>query len=166
MTVRRAPVRWRIAALLSGLLIATGLLTQSAATIAVGPGSMEWTGSRWEDPACDTSSQTFDLRLYRDTGYNGTQWRVCGAKINFCWSPYGQDSPSAALCLNAGMDGETMNDYPSSFKLISIAGGSSCRVVMYQHASYGGGGLVEWDPVNRTSMFPYNDEISSARRVC
>ncbi len=27
-------------------------------------------------------------------------------------------------------------------------------------------GLVEWDPVNRSSAFPYNDAISSVRRVC
>ena len=160
-------LRWRISALLSALVIATGMLAVSApATIAVGSGTMEWTGSRWEDPVCDTANETFDLRLFRHADYGGTQWRVCGSKINFCYSPYGIDSPAGALCLNAGYDGETMNDYPSSFKLISIAGGSSCRVVMYQHANYSGGGLVEWDPVNRTSMFPYNDAVSSARRVC
>lgn len=161
--------RWRLrvtVALLVSLVIATGIVTQSGAVSAVGAGSMEWTGTRWEDPVCDTANEQFDLRLFRDANYGGTQWRVCGAKKNFCWSPYGIDSPPGALCLNAGYDGETMNDYASSFKLVSIAGGSTCRVEMKQHANYGGGGLVEWDPVNRTSMFPYNDEVSSARRVC
>lgn len=165
MTRRRART-WRLPVLLLAVIVATLAPLAAAPVVAAGAGSMEWTGSRWEDPACDTSNQTFDLRLYRDAGYAGTQWRVCGSKINFCNSPHGADSPSAALCNNAGIDGETMNDYPSSFKLVSIAGGSNCRVEMKQHASYGGGGLVEWDPVNRTSMFPYNDAVSSARRVC
>ena len=159
--------RWRASlALLVAIVLATLAPIASSGTVAAGSGTMEWTGTRWEDPVCDTANETFDLRLYRHADYGGTQWRVCGSKINFCYSPYGIDSPAGALCLNAGYDGETMNDYPSSFKLISIAGGSSCRVVMYEHAGYSGGGLVEWDPVNRTSMFPYNDAVSSARRVC
>lgn len=164
MTRSRARI-WRTPVLLLAVMLAT-LAPVSAPATAVGLGSMEWTGTRWQDPVCDTANETFDLRLFRHADYQGTEWRVCGSKINFCYSPYGIDSPAGALCLNAGYDGETMNDYPSSFKLISIAGGSSCRVVMYEHAGYGGGGLVEWDPVNRTSMFPYNDAVSSARRVC
>jgi hypothetical protein len=156
---------WRTPVLLLAVMLAT-LAPVSAPATAVGSGSMEWTGTRWQDPVCDTANETFDLRLFRHADYQGTEWRVCGSKINFCYSPYGIDSPAGALCLNAGYDGETMNDYPSSFKLISIAGGSSCRVQMKEHAGYTGGGLVEWDPVNRTSMFPYNDAVSSARRVC
>lgn len=158
--------RWRISALLSALVIATGLLVQAGPTVAAGSGTMEWTGSRWEDPACDTANEQFDLRLFRDADYGGTQWRVCGAKANFCYSPHGADSSGALLCTSAGYDGDTMNDYPSSMKLVSIAGGASCRVQIKEHASYGGGGLVEWDPVNRPSLFPYNDALSSARRVC
>lgn len=161
--------RWRIraaTALLVSLVLATGMLAQTVSVSAAGQGSMEWTGSRWEDPACDTANELFDVRTWRDASYQGTQWRFCGSKINLCYSPYGVDSPSAALCLNAGLDGETANDYISSYKVISIAGGSSCRVQLKEHASYGGGGLVEWDPVDRPSAFPYNDQISSVRRVC
>lgn len=159
--------RWRISALLSALVMATGMLAVSApAAVAAGAGQMEWTGSRWEDAVCDTAGEQFDLRLYRDASYGGTQWRMCASHPNLCWNPYGADSPSAALCLNAGYDGDTANDYPSCFKLVSIAGGSMCRVLMMRHANYGGGGLVEWDPVNRTSMFPYNDAVSSVKRDC
>jgi hypothetical protein len=51
-------------------------------------------------------------------------------------------------------------------KVRSIAGGSTCRVKLFEHANYGGGAIVEFDPVNRTSLFPYNDAISSVKRVC
>ena len=164
MTVRR--FRWRIAAVLSGLLIASGILTQSAATLAVGAGSMDWTGTRWEDPACDGANELFDVRLFRDASYGGTQWRVCSNYSNFCWSPYGQDSPSSALCLSAGYDGETMNDYASSMKVVAVNGGSTCRVRLFEHAGYAGGYLQEYDPVWRSSLFPYNDAVSSIKRVC
>lgn len=156
---------WRVPALLLAVMLAT-LAPVSAPTIAAGSGMMDWTGTRWEDPVCDTANEQFDLRLFRHADYGGTEWRMCGAHQNLCWNPYGIDSPAGALCLNAGYDGETANDYASSFKLLSISGGSTCRVQMKEHASYGGGGLVEWDPVNRTSMFPYNDAVSSVRRVC
>jgi hypothetical protein len=161
--------RWRIratSALLMSVIVATGILTQTAAVSAVGTGSMDWTGSRWEDPVCDTANEVFDVSIYRDASYGGTEWRLCGWHQNLCMSPYGQDSPSAALCLNAGYDGETANDYASSMKVRSIAGGSTCRVKLFEHANYGGGAIVEFDPVNRTSLFPYNDAISSVKRVC
>lgn len=167
MTARRLHrVRWRLAALLSGLLIVTGILTQSAATLAVGAGSMEWTGSRWEDPVCDTANEAFDVRLYRDVNYQGTQWRMCGSHVNFCHSPYGEDSPSSALCLSAGYDGETVNDCPSSAKVVAVNGGAACRVKMFEHASYGGGYLAKWDPVNIPNLFPYSDALSSIKRDC
>ena len=158
--------RWRLSALLVSLIVATGIVAQAGSVVAAGTGTMEWTGSRWEDPVCDTANEQYDLRTFRDASFGGTEWRYCGSKGNLCWSPYGIDSPAGALCLNAGYDGETANDYISSYKLISIAGGSSCRVQLKEHAQYTGGGLVEWDPVNRTSAFPYNDQISSVRRVC
>ena len=161
--------RWRIRALIVAIVsltLATGAVVQSGAVSAVGPGSMEWTGSRWEDPVCDTANEAFDVRTWRDANYQGTQWRFCGSKVNLCWSPLGQDSVSSQLCVNGGIDGDTANDYISSYKVISISGGSSCRVVLREHADYNGGGLVEWDPVNRPSAFPYNDAISSVRRVC
>lgn len=164
MTRRRARI-WRLPVLLLVVMLAT-LAPVSVPVVAAGSGTMEWTGSRWEDPVCDTANEQFDVRLFRDINYGGTQWRICGAKANFCWSPYGIDSPAGALCLNAGYDGETMNDYPSSMKVISINGGSSCRVKLHEHANYTGGAIVEYDPVNRSSLFPYNDALSSARRVC
>lgn len=157
---------WRVPALLLALIVATLAPIAGAPAVAAGQGQMEWTGSRWEDPACDTANELFDVRTFRHADFGGTEWRFCGSKQNLCWSPYGNDSPSAALCLNAGFDGDTANDFISSYKVISIAGGSSCRVQLKEHAQYGGGGLVEWDPVNRASAFPYNDAISSVRRVC
>jgi hypothetical protein len=165
MTIRRA--RWRISALLSALVIATGILVQAAPTMAVGTGTMEWTGSRWEDSACDSGSELFDVRFWRDSNYSGTQWRTCTHHSNFCMSPYGVDSPSAALCLNAGYDGETMNDYPSSVKVVAVNGGTSCRVQIRVHANYGGSGLTEWDPINYPSLAPgFADAFSSIRRTC
>ena len=157
---------WRVPALLLAVMLATLAPVAAGPVTAAGSGTMEWTGSRWEDPVCDTANEQFDLRLFRDASYGGTEWRMCGPHQNLCNNPYGVDSVPAALCNNAGADGDTANDYASSFKLLSIEGGSTCRVQMKEHASYGGGGLVEWDPVNRTSMFPYNDAVSSVRRVC
>lgn len=161
--------RWRIravTALLVSLVMATGMLAQTVSVSAAGQGQMEWTGSRWEDPVCDTANELYDVRAFRDANYGGTQWRFCGSKPNLCWSPYGNDSLSSQLCVNGGYDGDTANDFISSYKVISINGGSSCRIQLKEHAQYGGGGLVEWDPVERTSAFPYNDAISSVRRVC
>ena len=158
---------WRVSAILSALVFATGALVVSApATLAVGAGSMDWNGTRWEDPVCDTASEVFDVSLYRDANYGGTEWRMCGAHQNFCWSPYGQDSVSSQLCVNGGFDGDTVNDYPSSMKIRSISGGSTCRVKLHEHASYGGGAIVEYDPVNLPSLFPYNDAASSIKLVC
>jgi hypothetical protein len=163
--IRRA--RWRISALLSALVIATAILVQAAPTMAVGTGSMTWTGSRWEDAACDSASEQFDVRMWRDTNYSGTQWRVCIAHASFCDSPYGNDSAPAALCRNGGFDGETMNDYPSSVKVIAVNGGASCRVRIHVHADYGGTALTEWDPINYSSLAPgFADAFSSVRRVC
>lgn len=161
-------LRWRIAAVLSGLLVTAGILTQSAATLAVGAGSMEWTGSRWEDPVCDTTGEQFDVRLYRDINYQGTQWRMCSGNGhgNFCWSPYGQDSPSSALCLSAGYDGETVNDYPSSVKVVAVNGGSACRVKIFENAGQTGFALVYWDPVNVANLGVLGDAASSIKRDC
>lgn len=159
--------RWRIAAVLSALIVTTGILTQAAATLAVGSGSMDWTGTRWEDPVCDTAGEQFDVRLYRDINYGGTQWRVCASHSNFCWSPYGQDSPSSALCMSAGYDGETMNDYPSSIKVLAVNGGASCRVQLRDDAGYGGAQWVAYDPINDADLRPWpSDAWSSVRRVC
>ena len=161
--------RWRLralSALLVCLVVPTGLVMQSAGVSAAGAGQMDWVDGRWQDPVCDTANEVFDVSIYRDASYGGTEWRLCGWHQNLCWSPYGIDSPSGALCLNAGYDGDTANDYASSMKVRSIAGGSTCRVKLFEHAGYTGGAIVEYDPVNRPSLFPYNDAISSVKRVC
>jgi hypothetical protein len=160
--------RWRISALLSALVIATGILVQAAPTLAVGTGSMVWTGSRYEDAACDSSSELFDVRLWRDANYSGTQWRMCLNHSNFCDSPFGNDSAPAALCRSAGLDGDTVNDYPSSIKVVSINGGSSCRVQLRDDAGYGGAAWTQWDPINDANLGPTwpNDTWSSIKRVC
>lgn len=158
--------RWR-AVTMAWVLALVALPVTYGATQAIGSYSLTWTGTYWKDANCDTSGELFDLSLYKDASYGGTRWRLCSDIPNFCYLPYGSGSSDALLCLN-GYDGATANDYASSFKLASISGANcaSPRVVLKENAGYAGGGLVEWDPVNRTSMFPYNDAVSSVRRVC
>lgn len=134
-------------------------------TQAIGSYSLTWTGSYWKDANCGQAGERFEVRLFKDADYQGTQWRLCSDVPNFCYLPYGSGSSDALLCIN-GFDGATANDYPSSIKIISIGGGSTCRVKLFEHAGYQGGAIVEYDPVNRPSLFPYNDAISSVKRVC
>ena len=159
--------RWRIAAIVSSLaLLLPALLVNAGPATAAGVGTLTWTGSFWRDPLCGTGSQQFEVRLFRDTNYNGTQWRLCSAYSDFCSSPYGVDSSPALLCRN-GYDGSTMNDYASSMKIISVGGGASCRVRIHEHRNYGGAGTTDWDPVWYPSLVPWpNDILSSIRRVC
>lgn len=162
MTLRR--FKWR-AFTMAWVLVLAALPITYTTTQAIGSYSLTWTGSYWKDANCGQAGERFEVRPFKDADYQGTQWRLCSDIPSFCYLPYGSGSSDALLCIN-GFDGATANDYASSFKLLSIEGGSTCRVQMKEHASYGGGGLVEWDPVNRTSMFPYNDAVSSVRRVC
>jgi len=159
--------RWRIAAILSSMaLVVPALLVNAGAVTAAGSGSLTWTGSYWKDANCGLSTQQFEVRLFRHTNYAGTQWRLCTSFPDFCSSPYGYDSSAGLLCRN-GFDGDTMNDYPSSFKVVSVGGGASCRVRIHEHINYGGAAVTYWDPVNVSSLVPWpNDALSSIRRLC
>lgn len=161
-------LRWRISAVASALVLATlGVLAAGpSVTFAVGPGSLTWTGTLWKDARCGTVDQQFDVRLYRDVNYGGTQYRLCGAFEDFCWSPYGNDSSDALAC-GLGLPNGTLNDKPSSVKVIAVNGASSCRVRLHEHKDYGGAALTYWDPVWVPSLVPWpNDALSSVRRVC
>jgi len=163
----RRTLRWRIAATVSALVLATGMLVVAAPiTLAEGPGTMEWTGTIWRDPDCGSEAQQFDVRLFRDTNYGGTTWKFCTASANLCWNPHGSSSSDALLC-GAGFDGGTVNDYPSSLKVKAVGGGTSCRVRLYVDPGYEGASLSYWDPVDVPSLVPWpNDALSSLRRVC
>lgn len=162
----RRTLRWRIAAIASALVLATGILVVAAPAAAAGAGSLEWTGTAWKDPDCGTSSAQFDVRLFRDTNYGGTLWRFCTAHTDLCWSPYGADSSDALLC-GAGFDGDTANDYASSLKVKSVLGGTSCRAQLRTDPGYGGSALTYWDPADVPSLVPWpNDALSSLRRIC
>ena len=161
---RMTRFKWRVLTMAWALALVALPVTVTQ-TQAIGTYTMTWTGSYWKDPNCGGTAEKFELRLFKDANYAGTQWRVCSDIPNLCYTPYGSGGSDALLCIN-GYDGDTANDYASSYKVISIEGDSSCRVQLKEHANYAGGGLVEWDPVNRTSAFPYNDAISSVRRVC
>jgi hypothetical protein len=165
--VRLARYRWRIAAVLSSLVLASSMLVISgAATVAVGPGSMIAVSGGWRDGNCGTDQAIFDVRLFRDTNYNGTMWRFCSNYNDFCWVPYGNDSSDAASCA-LGWDAGTANDYASSAKFVSILGGASCYVELREHRNYQGGSYKQWDPVWVSSFVPWpNDVMSSIRRVC
>ncbi len=162
-------MRARVTGALVALMVATGLLVRAAPITAAGAGTMVWTTSGgvsfWKDPNCGNGNEPFHVRLFRDANYGGTQWRFCSDRADMCTAPFGADSAAAQLCY-IGVDGDTVNDYPSSMKVIAVNGGASCRVLLKEHKNFGGAGLVEWDPVNRTSLFPYNDAISSIKRDC
>ena len=162
MTLRR--FKWR-AFTMAWVIVLAALPITYTTTQAIGSYSLTWTGSYWKDANCGTAGERFEVRLFKDADYSGTQWRLCSDIPNFCYLPYGSGSSDALLCIN-GFDGATANDYASSFKLLSIEGGSTCRVKLFEDANYQGGAIVEFDPVNRTSLFPYNDAISSVKRVC
>lgn len=161
--------RRRYSALVLSVMISTGLVAQSGPVVAAGSGQMVWTTSGgvsfWKDPVCGSGNESFHVRLFRDTNYGGTQWRFCADRADFCTAPYGSESGAAALCY-LGVDGDTANDYPSSMKVIAVNGGANCRVLLKEHVNGGGGGLVEYDPVWRSSLFPYNDALSSIERAC
>jgi hypothetical protein len=162
-------LRWRIAAVASALVFATTAIAVGGpvATLAAGPGQMVSTSYGWKDPACGTANATYQLRLFRDVDYQGTQWRFCsGAWTNLCWVPHGADSSAALLC-STGYDGSTANDYPSSAKLTALANAGDCRVEVHEHANHQGGRVAWWSLVNVPDLSPWPDDaISSVRRVC
>lgn len=160
---------WRVPAILASLVLATGLVVQAAPTIAAGQGVMQWVDSNgfqyWKDPVCGTSDQLFQVRMFRDDDYGSTQWRFCSDRADFCTAPYGSDSAAAALCY-LGVDGDTANDYPSSWKVTVVNGGANCRVKIFDNAGQTGFAMVYWDPVNVPSLGVLGDEASSIKRVC
>ncbi len=147
------------------LMVPAMLLTVSIVE-ASGPGTMIWTGHYWKDPACGTDSQLFRLDLFRDINYGGTKWRFCSNAKDLCWWPHGQNSSDSLVC-QAGWDADTVNDYPSSLKVLGVGGGDSCRIVLYDDPGYHGASVAYWDPVDVPDLRPWpNDAISSLRRVC
>jgi hypothetical protein len=160
--------KWRIAAILSGLaLVVPALLIDATPTIAIGSGTMTWTGGYWKDPVCGTSNAIFDVRLFRHTQYEGTMWRFCSNYNNLCHSPWGQDSSDALACELGVNANDTANDKASSLKVIDVKGGSNCRVRIHEHAGYSGFAITEWDWATYPSLVGLvNDQLSSLRRVC
>lgn len=161
------PYRWRIASVFFALVIATtAFVGGGSVVLAQGPGTMIAVSGGWRDPACGTENAIFDVRLFKDVGYEGTMWRFCSNYSDFCNSPYGSDSSDALLCAN-GYDGQTANDYASSAKFVAIYGGPSCYVELRENRNYQGGQYRRWDPVWVDSFVPWpNDVMSSIRRVC
>lgn len=166
-------LRWRISAIASGLVLLTLSLFVGAAvtdhdiaTQSAGPGTFIWTGSYYKDPVCGSGSESFVMRLLQHNNYGGDSWKICSSQPDFCWVPHGQSSSDATLCA-AGYDADTANDYGSSLKVSSIAGGDLCSLRIYENRNYGGVAYTTWDPVNDPSVgVPFNDVFSSIRRVC
>ena len=129
---------------------------------------MEWVDSNgfqyWKDPVCGTSAQLFQVRMFRDNDYGGTQWRFCSNRDDLCTAPYGADSAAAGLCY-LGVDGDTANDYPSSWKVTVVNGGPNCAVKVFDNQGYTGFGLTYYDPVNVSALGVLGDEASSIKRV-
>lgn len=158
--------KWR-AFTMAWVLVLAALPVTYSTTQAIGSYSLTWTGSYWKDANCGQAGERFEVRLFKDADYQGTQWRLCSDIPNFCYLPYGSGSSDALLCIN-GFDGATANDYPSSIKVISIEGGSTCRVQLRDDASYAGAAWTQWDPMNDANLGPVwpNDVWSSIRRLC
>lgn len=167
MRIRRT-LRHRLAAVISGTVLATLLLVAGGANVgAAGPGTFIDMGSYWKDPVCGSGNELFVARIWKDAGYSGESWKFCSNWSDLCWVPHGQDSSSALLCAN-GYDGSTANDYASSIKISSIGGGSTCSLRLYDNRNYGGAQWVQWDPINDPNLGPTwpNDVWSSIKRVC
>lgn len=165
----RRHFRHRLAAFLSGALLATLLFVAGGAQVSAGgPGTMiDMPGNWWKDPVCGSGNELFVARIWKDAGYSGESWKFCSNYSDLCWTPHGQDSSSALLCAN-GADGTTANDYASSIKISSIGGGSDCSLRWYDNRDYGGAQWTQWDPINDSNLGPVwpNDVWSSVRRVC
>lgn len=158
---------WRLSLVGTSIALATLALVAGGASLAVGPGSMVWTGSYWKDPVCGSGNELFVARIWKNSGYSGESWKFCSNYSDLCWAPHGQDSSDAVLCAQ-GFDGDTANDYASSVKISSIGGGSTCSLRFYDNRNYGGAQWVQWDPINDSNLGPTwpNDVWSSVRRVC
>ena len=164
----RRTLRWRIGAVLSTLIVATGLLVSGATTVSgAGVGTFVDMGGWWKDPACGTSAQTFVARLWKDTNMTGESWKFCSDLKDFCWAPHGADSSAATLCDSIGADGTTANDYASSLRISAVSGGATCAVAIYENKLYGGARVKYWDAVDVNNLAPWPaDALSSIRREC
>ena len=165
MTRRR--LRYRLAAVVSGLMVATlGIVAGSASVSAGGPGTFIDMGSYWKDPICGSGNELFVARIWKDVNYQGESWKFCSNWSDLCWVPHGQDSSSALRCAN-GVANTSANDKGSSIKVSSIGGGASCWLEVRDDRNYGGARWRTWDPINVASWVPWpNDESSSIRRYC
>lgn len=167
MTIPRRTLRHRLAAVLSGTILATLLLVAGGASVSAGgPGTFIDMGSYWKDPVCGSGNELFVARIWKDVGYSGESWKFCSNQDDLCSVPHGEDSSAALLCRN-GYDGSTANDYGSSVKISSIGGGALCSLRLYEGRFYGGAAWTQWDPINDSDLRPWpSDAISSLRRVC
>ena len=167
MTIPRRTLRHRLAAVVSGTILATLLLVAGGAQVSAGgPGTFIDMGSYWKDPVCGSGNELFVARIWENINYTGESWKFCSNYSDFCWVPHGQSSSDAALCAN-GYDAGTANDYGSSIKISSIGGGALCSVRLYEHRNYGGAAWSQWDPINDSDLRPWpSDQGSSIRRVC
>ena len=161
-------VRWRLAAVVCAIVIATGVVVQAGPGLSIGPGTFtKVSDTYYRDPACG-GTDPFVVDIWTDAGYQGVRFRFCSDQSDFCWVPFGNDSSAAAMCGVFGVDVPTANDRASSIKVVAVNGGSTCRVQLREHSNYGGAQWVAYDPVNDSDLGPVwpNDTWSSIRRVC
>lgn len=159
--------RWRVAAVLSAIVLATAALPYAPA-VAIGIGQMDKVSDTYyRDPNCG-GTDPFIVDIWTDAGYTGVRFRFCSNFSNFCWVPFGNDSSSAQLCDAFGIDVPTANDRASSIKVVAVNGGALCYVELRDDAGYHGTQWVAYDPRNDSDLGPVwpNDTWSSVRRVC